>query len=146
MSERRSSGQGQSTLGYLFGESDELGKKDNDQYKVSSISGGGPSSLGYLFGSNALEQQRSQESKLSTRSVCVPPYGTDDVKENSPDKPLGPPSKDDDHNSLPLDTSYVYHKVDGENTKDFLMTGRPSIRVTSVPGGDSSVGYLFGDK
>ncbi|PWA80583.1 hypothetical protein CTI12_AA194830 [Artemisia annua] len=145
MSERRSSGQGQSTLGYLFGESDELGKKDNDQSKVSSISGGGPSSLGYLFGSNALEQQSSQESKLSsTRPVCVPPYGTDDVKENSQEKRLCPPSKDDDHNSV--DTSFVYHKVDGENSKDFLMTGRPSIRVTSVPGGDSSVGYLFGDK
>ncbi|KAI3687575.1 hypothetical protein L1987_81275 [Smallanthus sonchifolius] len=137
MSGKRSSDQGQSSLGYLFGSSGEL---DNDESKVLSplvcTSGGGQSSLGYLFGdSKALDQQSNRESNRSSPSVCVPPYGTDDVEEESPKQPLPSPSK-----------SYVYHKVDAKNSKDVLMTGRPSTRVTSVPGGASSVGYLFGDK
>lgn len=122
MSRRRSSGQGQSSLGYLFGNSDELEQQGNDQSKLSSPSicnsGGGQSSLGYLFGPNALGQQSNQESKLSSPCVCVPPYGTDDTEEiNSSKKP---PSMKDDHNLSPK--SYVYHKVDGENSKEFLMT------------------------
>ncbi|KAI3706979.1 hypothetical protein L6452_25111 [Arctium lappa] len=148
MSERRSSGRGQSSLGYLFGDSNELGQQGNDQSKVSSPpvshSGGGQSSLGYLFGSDELLQQSNQEFKVSSPPVCVPPYGTDDMEENSPEKSLAPASKKDDHNPLPK--SYIYHKVDSQNSRDFLMTARPSTRVTSVPGGDSSVGYLFGDK
>ncbi|KAI7726179.1 hypothetical protein M8C21_009629 [Ambrosia artemisiifolia] len=152
MSGRRSSGQGQSSLGYLFGNSAELGQQGDDQRpKVPSPSvsisrsGGGQSSLGYLFGSKALDQQSDHESKLSPLAVCVPPYGTDDVKEESPRKPLPSPSKLDDINN-PSHKSYVYHKADGESPRDLLMTGRPSTRVTSVPGGASSVGYLFGDK
>ncbi|KAD4384659.1 hypothetical protein R6Q59_011193 [Mikania micrantha] len=141
MSGRRSSGQGQSSLGYLFGNSGEsLDQPDKDQSKVSSpsvcTSGGGQSSLGYLFGSNSLDQQSSHESKHTSPPVCVPPYGTDDVEEELPKKPLV--SK----------KSYVHHnKVDADNSKDnYHLTGRPSTRVTSVPGGVSSVGYLFGDK
>ncbi|KAJ9555308.1 hypothetical protein OSB04_009922 [Centaurea solstitialis] len=129
MSRRRSSGQGQSSLGYLFGgDSNELG-----QPKVSSPpvfhSGGGQSSLGYLFGSGELGQTSSLK---NSPPVCVPPYGTD---ENSSEKP---------NNASPK--SYVYHKVDSQDSRNFLMSARPSTRVTSVPGGDSSVGYLFGDK
>lgn len=117
MSGRRSSGQGQSSLGYLFGNnSGESGQHDNHQPKAVGISGGGQSSLGYLFGSNTLDQQSNHETKRST-SVSVPPYGTDDVVE---EKPLPPPSKKDDN--IQSDKSYVYHKVDAENSKDFLMT------------------------
>ncbi|KAK1436262.1 hypothetical protein QVD17_02041 [Tagetes erecta] len=148
MSGRRRSSQGQSSLGYLFGESGQ--QQGNNQSNVSSpavisISGGGQSSLGYLFGSNALEQQSNHETKRSSPSLSVPPYGTDDVVEESRENPLSSLSKKDDDNIL-SDKSYVYHKTDAENSKDFLMTGRPSTRVTSVPGGASSLGYLFGDK
>ncbi|KVH90134.1 protein SPIRAL1-like 5 [Cynara cardunculus var. scolymus] len=149
MSGRRSSGRGQSSLGYLFGDSDELGPQGHDGSRVSSLppvchSGGGQSSLGYLFGSGELRQQSNQDSKVSSPQVCVPPYGTDDMEENSPEKSLAPSSKKDDQKPSP--NSYIYHKVDSPNSRDFLMTARPSTRVTSVPGGDSSVGYLFGDK
>ncbi|XP_076895593.1 protein SPIRAL1-like 5 [Bidens hawaiensis] len=106
-------------------------------------SGGGQSSLGYLFGSDELGQQNDQ-SKASSPPVLTPPYGTDDVEMKSPVKaPTPPPTKKDDTGTSPK--KYIYHG-DGDKSKDFLVTGRPSTKVKSVPGGDSSLGYLFGDK
>ncbi|KAD6453523.1 hypothetical protein R6Q59_015396 [Mikania micrantha] len=111
-------------------------------------SGGGQSSLGYLFGSDDLRQEG--ESKVTTSPVCMPPYGTDNKEEKSPEKAPTPPPphphphlEKDEPNSF--DHKYVYH-VDGDKSTGFLVTGRPSTRVRSVPGGDSSLGYLFGDK
>ncbi|KAI3505119.1 hypothetical protein L1887_27030 [Cichorium endivia] len=107
-----------------------------------SSSGGGQSSLGYLFGSDDLGQQQYDQPKVSSPPVCMPPYGTDDAEGKSPEKPLTPPAKKDDRTSP---KKYIYHG-DGNKSREFLVTGRPSTKVNSVPGGDSSLGYLFGDK
>ncbi|KVH91826.1 protein SPIRAL1-like 5 [Cynara cardunculus var. scolymus] len=108
-------------------------------------SGGGQSSLGYLFGSTDSDKQQNDRSKVSSSSsplVSMPPYGTDnDVEEKPPEKAPTPPSKAD-RSSSP--NKYIYHG-DGDKSKDFVVTGRPSTKVKSVPGGDSSLGYLFGD-
>ncbi|XP_076943748.1 protein SPIRAL1-like 5 [Bidens hawaiensis] len=110
--------------------------------KMSS-SGGGPSSFGYLFGSDQdiLVQQQNDQSKVPSSSVCQPPYGTDNNEEKSPEKAPTPPKKDDPGSVK----NYIYHG-DGDKSTGFLVSGRPSTRVKSVPGGDSSLGYLFGDK
>ncbi|KAK7308964.1 hypothetical protein RJT34_05333 [Clitoria ternatea] len=90
-------------------------------------SGGGQSSLGYLFGS---EEQPNQP--LPPKKVPLPPYGTDIDNTNH-----APPSK----------THLVVsnNRSQGHHLGNFL-TDRPSTKVKSVPGGDSSLGYLFGDK
>ncbi|KAI3804454.1 hypothetical protein L1987_26003 [Smallanthus sonchifolius] len=106
-------------------------------------SGGGQSSLGYLFGSDESGQQQNDQSKVSSPPVLMPPYGTDNVEMKPPEKaPSTPPTKKDGTTSP---KKYIYHG-DGDKSKDFLVTGRPSTKVKSVPGGDSSLGYLFGDK
>ncbi|XP_071727616.1 protein SPIRAL1-like 5 [Rutidosis leptorrhynchoides] len=107
-------------------------------------SGGGKSSLGYLFGLEKLgQQQNDHQSKVSSSPICLPPYGTDDM-EKSPEKvllSLHPIKKDD-----PISPKqYVVYHGDHKSS-DFLVTGRPSTKVKSVPGGDSSLGYLFGNK
>ncbi|KAI3691806.1 hypothetical protein L6452_31608 [Arctium lappa] len=106
-------------------------------------SGGGQSSLGYLFGTNESGKQQIDRSKVSSTSsplVSMPPYGTDDdiVEE----KPLEKAPKADQRSTSP--NKYIYHG-DGDKSKEYLVTGRPSTKVKSVPGGDSSLGYLFGD-
>ncbi|KAF5774801.1 putative protein SPIRAL1 [Helianthus annuus] len=104
-------------------------------------SGGGQSSLGYLFGSDdLLGQQQKDQSKVPVSPVCMPPYGTD-KEEKLPEKLPTPHKKDDTGSS----SNYIYHG-DGDKSSGFLVTDRPSTRVKSVPGGDSSLGYLFGDK
>ncbi|KAJ0594400.1 putative protein SPIRAL1 [Helianthus annuus] len=103
-------------------------------------SGGGQSSLGYLFGSDDLGQQQNDQSKVSSPPVLTPPYGTDNVDMKLPEKAETPPTKQDDTTSK----KYIY--LHGDKSKDFLVTDRPSTKVKSVPGGDSSLGYLFGDK
>ncbi|KAD4178386.1 hypothetical protein R6Q59_021977 [Mikania micrantha] len=108
-------------------------------------SGGGQSSLGYLFGSDESGQQQNDQSKVSSSPVLKPPYGTDNVDMNTPEKAPASSTlhiKKDDTTSL---KKYIYHG-DGDKSKHFLVTGRPSTKVKSVPGGDSSLGYLFGDK
>ncbi|XP_071730711.1 protein SPIRAL1-like 5 [Rutidosis leptorrhynchoides] len=98
-------------------------------------SGGGKSSLGYLFGSDESGEQKGGRSKVISPPVCMPPYGTDDYVElNSPAKTPTYVEK------------YVYRGEGDHKTKSILVTGRPSTKVKSVPGGDSSLGYLFGDK
>ncbi|KAL7167597.1 hypothetical protein ACSBR2_038121 [Camellia fascicularis] len=93
--------------------------------------GGGQSSLGYLFGS---DEQKPAPPVSPT--VCTPPYGIDSTPEKPPKSPP-PPEKQNVSNN--------YHRAQGQNSGNF-MTGRPSTKVKSVPGGDSSLGYLFGDK
>ncbi|XP_071687023.1 protein SPIRAL1-like 5 [Rutidosis leptorrhynchoides] len=98
-----------------------------------SKSGGGQSSLGYLFGSDKSGETKTDGSKVLSRPVCVPPYGTDDyAKSKSPEMTT-------------IQETYIY-RGDGDKSKSILVTGRPSTKVKSVPGGDSSLGYLFGDK
>ncbi|XP_076950545.1 protein SPIRAL1-like 5 [Bidens hawaiensis] len=108
-----------------------------------SSSGGGPSSLGYLFGSDqdTLGQQQSDLPKDQSSPVYKLPYCTDNNEEKSREKAPTPPKKDDPSSVK----NYIYHG-DGDKSTGFLVSGRPSTRVKSVPGGDSSLGYLFGDK
>ncbi|KAK4422575.1 protein SPIRAL1-like 5 [Sesamum alatum] len=101
--------------------------------KRGGSSGGGQSSLGYLFGSGSKQNKEAPPSP----PPYAPPYGIDTGNEKPPESP--PPS---------LDKSKVsnnYNRVHGQNSGNFI-TGRPSTKVTSAPGGDSSLGYLFGDK
>ncbi|RDX82809.1 Protein SPIRAL1-like 2, partial [Mucuna pruriens] len=87
--------------------------------KRGESSGGGQSSLNYLFGS---EEKPSQPPPPKT--VSLPPYGID---------------IDNDNPSAARAPSQGQHL--GNN-----LTNRPSTKVKSVPGGHSSLGYLFGDK
>ncbi|KMT12044.1 hypothetical protein BVRB_5g100030 [Beta vulgaris subsp. vulgaris] len=91
--------------------------------------GGGQSSLGYLFGSK--EGQPPNNPPPSPSKLVSPPYGTDIEGEK-------PPQKSDTSNNN-------YHRAQGQNSGNFI-TDRPSTKVKSVPGGSSSLGYLFGDK
>ncbi|PSS04198.1 Protein SPIRAL1-like [Actinidia chinensis var. chinensis] len=93
--------------------------------------GGGQSSLGYLFGSD--EQKTAPP---ASPIVCTPPYGID----TTPEKPPKSPHPQENRN-----VSNNYHRSEGQNSGNFI-TDRPSTKVKSVPGGDSSLGYLFGDK
>ncbi|KAK9277359.1 hypothetical protein L1049_006901 [Liquidambar formosana] len=94
--------------------------------------GGGQSSLGYLFGSD-----QEPSTPPVSRSVQPPPYGIDT---NTAEKPPNNPPAEEKQN-----VSNNYHRAQGQNSGNFL-TDRPSTKVKSVPGGDSSLGYLFGDK
>ncbi|GLJ04765.1 hypothetical protein SUGI_0002900 [Cryptomeria japonica] len=81
-------------------------------------SGRGQSSLGYLFGGEA----------------SVP---TKDIPQNNESVPRN----NENDNKQPISNNY--HRADGQNVGNFI-TGRPSTKVQSVPGGGSSLGYLFG--
>ncbi|KAK6947824.1 hypothetical protein RJ641_001297, partial [Dillenia turbinata] len=89
--------------------------------------GGGQSSLGYLFGSD-----QPPSAPPVSPTVTLPPYGTD----ASIDQPQHPSPTSQKSNNYP--------RAQGQNAGNFI-TDRPSTRVKSVPGGDSSLGYLFGD-
>ncbi|XAR70261.1 hypothetical protein NMG60_11027050 [Bertholletia excelsa] len=97
--------------------------------------GGGRSSLGYLFGS---DEKKTDPPPSPT--VFAPPYGI----ETTPEQTLtrNPPPPPPDQKQSP---SNNYQRSQGQNSGNFI-TGRPSTKVKSVPGGDSSIGYLFGDK
>ncbi|CAL9226584.1 unnamed protein product [Arabidopsis halleri] len=78
--------------------------------------GGGQSSLGYLFGSD----NEIPKTPPPVAPKPAPPYGVDSTEDNEADqKP----------------------KISGN-----FVTDRPTTKVKSVPGGGSSLGYMFGDK
>ncbi|XP_077245805.1 protein SPIRAL1-like 5 [Tasmannia lanceolata] len=93
-------------------------------------SGGGQSSLGYLFGS----EKPPSPSEVSKKAKNPPP---NDDKITTAATPAVPSPKQTASNN--------YHRAQGQNTGNFI-TDRPTTKVQSVPGGDSSLGYLFGDK
>ncbi|KAJ1416132.1 hypothetical protein SESBI_17654 [Sesbania bispinosa] len=92
-------------------------------------SGGGQSSLGYLFGSEDQQPSHTHEA-LPTKTAPLPPYGIDIDNAKSPH----PPS-----------VVFSNNRSQGHHIGNFV-TDRPSTKVKSVPGGHSSLGYLFGDK
>ncbi|KAL2517171.1 Protein SPIRAL1-like 2 [Abeliophyllum distichum] len=96
--------------------------------------GGGKSSLGYLFGTD--DKQKNNAPQAISPTACTPPYGID-ISDEKPAE--NPPPKEQ------KEVSNNYQRVQGQNSGNFI-TGRPSTKVKSVPGGDSSLGYLFGDK
>ncbi|KAL2348018.1 hypothetical protein Fmac_002018 [Flemingia macrophylla] len=89
-------------------------------------SGGGQSSLGYLFGS----EEKPSKPLPTTAVSSLPPYGIDI------DNVVAPPN-----------TQLVVSNNRSQGLQlGNIVTDRPSTKVTSVPGGHSSLGYLFGDK
>ncbi|KAK8486787.1 hypothetical protein V6N13_073587 [Hibiscus sabdariffa] len=102
-----------------------------------SYGGGGKSSLGYLFGA---DQQPSAPPTVSVTPPIQPPYGMDITPENPP-----PQYKPSSEKQTEENISNNYRRVKGQNSGNFI-TDRPSTKVKSVPGGDSTLGYLFGDK
>ncbi|CAG7887406.1 unnamed protein product [Brassica rapa] len=93
-------------------------------------SGGGKSSLGYLFGPD----NETPKSVPPAAPKPTPPYGVDftDGDNKSEQKPT-------------LSENNNYPRAQGQNSGNFV-TARPTTKVKSVPGGGSSLGYLFGDK
>ncbi|XP_030530397.1 protein SPIRAL1-like 5 [Rhodamnia argentea] len=107
--------------------------------------GGGQSSLGYLFGSD--EQTPPPP---TPRAANPPPYGIDPITTNTPPRGVDTIAEKNQDSLPPSDDrkpniSNNYHRAQGQNSGNFI-TERPSTQVKSVPGGDSSLGYLFGDK
>ncbi|KAI5655435.1 hypothetical protein M9H77_32622 [Catharanthus roseus] len=101
-------------------------------------SGGGQSSLGYLFGSD--DKQDNNTTNAPPPVVYAPPYGIDT------DENITTQENPNNHRSEPnnKNASNDYRRPQGQNSGN-IITGRPSTKVKSVPGGDSSLGYLFGD-
>ncbi|KAL7160078.1 hypothetical protein ABFS83_01G070400 [Erythranthe nasuta] len=105
--------------------------------------GGGQSSLGYLFGPDS-NKQKNKAAPPSPTTANKPPYATDTDNEKPPETP-STPSQDHKTNAIPNNNNNNYPRVQGQISGNFI-TGRPSTKVKSAPGGDSSLGYLFGDK
>ncbi|XP_051116461.1 protein SPIRAL1-like 5 [Andrographis paniculata] len=101
--------------------------------KRGESSGGGQSSLGYLFGPDANQNKTPVNSPRHppTSYTPPPPYGIDD------EKAAPPPPPPQHRTNNPLNKGLNSGKP---------LTGRLSTKVKSPPGGDSSLGYLFGDK
>ncbi|MBA0718737.1 hypothetical protein Golax_006467, partial [Gossypium laxum] len=95
--------------------------------------GGGQSSLGYLFGAD------ERPNAPTVTPPIQPPYGIDITPENPP-----PQYKPSSEQQTEKNTTNNYQRAKGQNAGNFI-TDRPSTKVKSVPGGDSSLGYLFGD-
>ncbi|KAL1190752.1 Protein SPIRAL1-like 5 [Cardamine amara subsp. amara] len=91
--------------------------------------GGGQSSVGYLFGSDNEIPKKTSPAAPKPQ----PPYGVDSTGD---DKASEKPKISNNNN---------YQRAHGQNSGNFL-TDRPTTKVKSVPGGGSSLGYLFGDK
>nr|XP_043618424.1 protein SPIRAL1-like 3 [Erigeron canadensis] len=123
--------------------------------------GGGQSSLGYLFGGsntggeatdgnaqpppqNPTDEAATNEPSLETPVDNDPNTGTND---ESLQKPTSESYNLISHNAnAPVhdSTTNNYHRADGQNCGNFI-TDRPSTKVHAAPGGNSSLGYLFGD-
>ncbi|KAL8498507.1 hypothetical protein ACS0TY_021730 [Phlomoides rotata] len=102
--------------------------------KRGESAGGGQSSLGYLFGSD--NKQKNEAPPPPSPTTLIPPYGVDIGDGKPPESPSSPLQKTKVSNS---------YQIQGPNSRIFI-TDRPSTKVNSVPGGYSSLGYLFGDK
>nr|XP_043606920.1 protein SPIRAL1-like 2 [Erigeron canadensis] len=106
-------------------------------------SGGGQSSLSYLFGGG--DAPKPAPKATTQAAPCEAPPAANNVPAAKRD-PVSPPV--DVTKQIPAginsNPSNNYFRADGQNTGNFI-TGRPSTKVHSAPGGGSSLGYLFGD-
>ncbi|KAL4581972.1 hypothetical protein LXL04_006506 [Taraxacum kok-saghyz] len=115
--------------------------------------GGGQSSLGYLLGGTGPEAE-------TDGNAPPPPENPTDNATTEPTKDSPEPSAEEaseqppealnvnkeNQPAEPTDgTTNNYHRADGQNCGNFI-TNRPSTRVHAAPGGNSSLGYLFGDE
>ncbi|GBG62367.1 hypothetical protein CBR_g30321 [Chara braunii] len=120
MDRGKSSGGGQSSLGYLFG-------------------GGEPNSRGAARSS-------APPAERPTPVAAVAP--TPAPVAQSVAKEASPRTQPASGTSLEMGgklgrSNNNYFRADGQNSGNFI-TDRPSTRVHSAPGGGSSLGYLFG--
>ncbi|KAL9225876.1 hypothetical protein vseg_001752 [Gypsophila vaccaria] len=101
-------------------------------------SGGGQSSLGYLFGSGEAPKPAASKPVASTTAVKESPAA-------APERPANQSAEARQTPAIPAGVRATnnYPRADGQNTGNFI-TDRPSTKVHSVPGGGSSLGYLFG--
>ncbi|KAJ9707755.1 hypothetical protein PVL29_000026 [Vitis rotundifolia] len=115
-------------------------------------SGGGQSSLGYLFGSG--EAPKPAPNNAPASSSVGPAANTGATSSEGPaantgatTKPIAAAQPTDVTKQIPAginsNTANNYHRADGQNCGNFI-TGRPSTKVHSAPGGGSSLDYLFG--
>ncbi|XP_073306273.1 protein SPIRAL1-like 1 [Primulina huaijiensis] len=103
-------------------------------------SGGGQSSLGYLFGGG-------EAPKPTKENAPTAPSESNVASKESTPKLNAPPQLVEINKQIPAgihsSTTNNYLRGDGKNTCNFI-TDRPSTKVHATPGGDSSLGYLFG--
>ncbi|KAL3695746.1 hypothetical protein R1sor_009822 [Riccia sorocarpa] len=119
-----SSGGGQSSLGYLFG--------DDPSARRAAAPAPAPA---------AQPQQQPAPSAPPPREPAHAPAPAA--------KDLPAAGKSDSGTSLDMGqprmgrNSNNYHRSDGQNTGNFI-TDRPTTKVAAAPGGQSSLNYLFG--
>ncbi|KAJ0754333.1 putative protein SPIRAL1 [Helianthus annuus] len=120
--------------------------------------GGGQSSLGYLFGSGEEgagntqppPQNPGEEAAATTEPTPDASEPSDVNTATGTDESSQKPAEsytiiNQNPNPSTHDaTTNNYHRADGQNCGNFI-TDRPSTKVHAAPGGNSSLGYLFGD-
>ncbi|XP_015900251.1 protein SPIRAL1-like 1 [Ziziphus jujuba] len=114
-------------------------------------SGGGQSSLGYLFGSGEAPKPATNNTAQDAPKPAVnnaTPSEGQAANKGSASKPVAAAQSVDITKQVPAGihstSTNNYLRADGQNTGNFI-TDRPSTKVHAVPGGGSSLGYLFGD-
>eukprot|EP00244_Chara_vulgaris_P001696 TRINITY_DN1273_c0_g1_i1.p1 TRINITY_DN1273_c0_g1~~TRINITY_DN1273_c0_g1_i1.p1 ORF type:complete len:122 (-),score=15.32 TRINITY_DN1273_c0_g1_i1:276-641(-) len=120
MDRGKSSGGGQSSLGYLFG-------------------GGESNSRGTARSSEPLVERPTP---VAAAEPTPPPVAQPVAKDASPRSQPASSTSLEVGGKLGRSNNN-YHRADGQNSGNFI-TDRPSTRVHSAPGGGSSLGYLFG--
>ncbi|KAK9067171.1 hypothetical protein SSX86_014496 [Deinandra increscens subsp. villosa] len=122
--------------------------------------GGGQSSLGYLFGGGEEADGNTQPPPENPTDGGAVAETTEPTPESSEPSDVNPGAETDEPsqkapesfnviNQNPNSTTHDsstnnYHRADGQNCGNFI-TDRPSTKVHAAPGGNSSLGYLFGD-
>ncbi|KAJ4773820.1 spiral1 [Rhynchospora pubera] len=94
-------------------------------------SGGGKSSLDYLF-----ESDQKLLLIKGTRKSTPPPFALDSDGKG----------RDNEMQTTAVGATPSSGSRDQEQKLGKVSRGRPSVKIHSVPGGSSSLGYLFGDK
>ncbi|KAI3500668.1 hypothetical protein L1887_36492 [Cichorium endivia] len=117
--------------------------------------GGGQSSLGYLLGGVPGETggnaQPPPENPTDAAATTEPPKDSSEPSDaNTNTETEQTPESINEINQNPTDevldgSTNNYHRADGQNCGNFI-TNRPSTKVHAAPGGNSSLGYLFGDE
>lgn len=116
--------------------------------------GGGQSSLGYLFGGSeppkpAVARATPAPAVPAAPAPVAPAVSAPAVPAASAPAEKAAHAKADVSKQIPAgiqgSRTNNYHRADGQNTGNFL-TDRPSTKVHSAPGGNSTLDYLFGGK
>ncbi|XP_059640784.1 protein SPIRAL1-like 2 isoform X2 [Cornus florida] len=114
-----SSGGGQSSLGYLFG--------NGEAPKPTTNNAAPPQNQGQVASNGLAQKPTTAPTAPIAPSAPAPPV---DITKQIPAGIQGNPANN-------------YFRADGQNSGNFI-TDRPSTKVHAAPGGGSSLGYLFG--